>query len=244
MNCLRKSRAVLPRKPTVISAPRPLPAAQARFYSASRVPRGYATPRQTPSHRHSLTASPPSKWFPLWQKLEPVLIVGGGALAVYLSIVETVPFTNRRRFMVMSRKFERELGEDMFAREKRLVWPNILPPDHPDSVRVRRIASEIVRAVDRGLDDHRRRETGARAIMFRMERLLRQPQTSSLLDGWEVIVVKDDKIVNAECVPGGKIIVYTGILENFKEDAEIATVVGHEVGILDCRLVFRGCGST
>ncbi|KAI4967199.1 hypothetical protein ZWY2020_029528 [Hordeum vulgare] len=50
------------------------------------------------------------------------------------------------------------------------------------------------------------------------------------LDGfkWEVIVV-DNKQVNAMCMPGGKIIVYTGLLQKFNTDAEIATVLGHEV---------------
>ncbi|XP_037449261.1 mitochondrial metalloendopeptidase OMA1-like [Triticum dicoccoides] len=31
------------------------------------------------------------------------------------------------------------------------------------------------------------------------------------------------------CAPGGKIIVYTGLLDKFSTDAEIATVLGHEV---------------
>ncbi|XP_040247429.1 mitochondrial metalloendopeptidase OMA1-like [Aegilops tauschii subsp. strangulata] len=31
------------------------------------------------------------------------------------------------------------------------------------------------------------------------------------------------------CAPGGKIIVYTGLLDKFNTDAEIATVLGHEV---------------
>jgi Zn-dependent protease with chaperone function len=43
-----------------------------------------------------------------------------------------------------------------------------------------------------------------------------------------VIVVKY-KLVNAKCLPGGKIIVYTGLLDQMKMDAEIATVLGHEV---------------
>jgi Zn-dependent protease with chaperone function len=30
-------------------------------------------------------------------------------------------------------------------------------------------------------------------------------------------------------MPGGKIVVYTGLLDKFKTDAEIATVLGHEV---------------
>jgi hypothetical protein len=50
------------------------------------------------------------------------------------------------------------------------------------------------------------------------------------LDGldWEVIVVKNTQ-VNAMCVPGGKITVYTGFLDYFKTDAEVAAVLGHEV---------------
>lgn len=57
------------------------------------------------------------------------------------------------------------------------------------------------------------------------------PLQTKHLDGlnWEVIVV-EDKGVNAMCLPGGKIIVYTGLLDNCKTDAEVATVLGHEVG--------------
>ena len=39
----------------------------------------------------------------------------------------------------------------------------------------------------------------------------------------------DDKAVNAWCMPGGKIVVYTGILPVTKDDAGLATVMGHEV---------------
>ncbi|KAH7439972.1 hypothetical protein KP509_04G085200 [Ceratopteris richardii] len=46
---------------------------------------------------------------------------------------------------------------------------------------------------------------------------------------WEVLVVNQD-IVNAFCLPGGKIVVYTGLLKRFPSDKEIATVLGHEIG--------------
>ncbi|KAK3159027.1 hypothetical protein QOZ80_2AG0144760 [Eleusine coracana subsp. coracana] len=50
-------------------------------------------------------------------------------------------------------------------------------------------------------------------------------QIGKLLEGWEVIVVKDS-MINAICLPGGKIVVFTGLLDKFEEDAEIATVLG------------------
>ena len=45
---------------------------------------------------------------------------------------------------------------------------------------------------------------------------------------WEYKLV-DDKAVNAWCMPGGKIVVYTGILPITLNDAGLATVMGHEV---------------
>lgn len=45
---------------------------------------------------------------------------------------------------------------------------------------------------------------------------------------WEYNLV-DDPAVNAWCMPGGKIVFYTGILPIAKNDAGIAAVMGHEV---------------
>lgn len=45
---------------------------------------------------------------------------------------------------------------------------------------------------------------------------------------WEVNLV-DDKAVNAWCMPGGKIVVYTGILPVTQNEAALAAVMGHEV---------------
>lgn len=46
---------------------------------------------------------------------------------------------------------------------------------------------------------------------------------------WEFTVIQDDKQVNAFALPGGKVAVYTGILPVTKDEAGLATVMGHEV---------------
>lgn len=53
---------------------------------------------------------------------------------------------------------------------------------------------------------------------------------SSLLNGysWEFNLI-DDAAVNAFCMPGGKIVVYTGILPYTQDEAGLAVVLGHEV---------------
>lgn len=46
---------------------------------------------------------------------------------------------------------------------------------------------------------------------------------------WEFRVIDDDKTLNAFCLPGGKVAVYTGLLPVAQDDAGIAAVIGHEV---------------
>ncbi len=45
---------------------------------------------------------------------------------------------------------------------------------------------------------------------------------------WRESLIRDDQ-VNAFCLPGGKIVVYTGILPVAVDDAGLATVLGHEM---------------
>tara|TARA_B110000046_G_scaffold173675_1_gene196499 strand:+ start:3119 stop:3946 length:828 start_codon:yes stop_codon:yes gene_type:complete len=46
---------------------------------------------------------------------------------------------------------------------------------------------------------------------------------------WEYILIEDKKVKNAWCMPGGKIAVYTGILDITKNIDGLAAVMGHEV---------------
>ena len=46
---------------------------------------------------------------------------------------------------------------------------------------------------------------------------------------WEYILIDNKKIRNAWCMPGGKIAVYTGMLEVTKNNDGLAAVMGHEI---------------
>ncbi|MGD9931916.1 MAG: M48 family metallopeptidase [Mangrovibacterium sp.] len=55
-------------------------------------------------------------------------------------------------------------------------------------------------------------------------------QQESVIEGynWEFNTV-DDKAVNAWCMPGGKVVVYTGLLPITQTESALAIVVGHEI---------------
>ncbi|MFI5171622.1 MAG: M48 family metallopeptidase [Chitinophagales bacterium] len=63
-----------------------------------------------------------------------------------------------------------------------------------------------------------------------VEEVLAMEKASELIEGykWEVNLVESDE-PNAWCMPGGKIVVYTGILKYTKDDAGLAVVLGHEI---------------
>lgn len=63
-----------------------------------------------------------------------------------------------------------------------------------------------------------------------VENFYKEKGISDRLTGfkWEYNLV-DDKAVNAWCMPGGKIVVYTGLLPVTQNEAALAAVMGHEV---------------
>lgn len=46
---------------------------------------------------------------------------------------------------------------------------------------------------------------------------------------WEFNVVDDPNTVNAFCMPGGKVVVYTGIIKVAQDEDALAVVMGHEI---------------
>lgn len=235
-----------------------------------------------------------------------VFFVGGTSL-VYFTHLETVPYTRRKHCILWSPGYEKDLGENEFKQIKLDLQKSTLPPFHPEVLRVRKVATDVVRAAlkgastknwgqqfedeseaspsnennpnlliikseehpvknfnffgfskgeqktetswdpeggkplgekygelshggpdyakkleddDKWIDKNRRRglSSGSEGFMDHLKKL-----------NWEVIVV-DKPDVNAFCLPGGKIVVFTGLLKNMKTNEELATVLGHEVG--------------
>jgi predicted Zn-dependent protease len=63
-----------------------------------------------------------------------------------------------------------------------------------------------------------------------VERIGRRIAAASKADfKWEFAVIDEPKTVNAFCLPGGKIAVYTGIMPVAQSEAALAVVMGHEV---------------
>jgi predicted Zn-dependent protease len=78
------------------------------------------------------------------------------------------------------------------------------------TAQVQRVGVRIQHAVERYMNEH---GLGSRLAEYR----------------WEFNLV-ESKEVNAWCMPGGKVVVYSGILPVARDDAGLAVVMGHEIG--------------
>jgi len=52
---------------------------------------------------------------------------------------------------------------------------------------------------------------------------------------WDVYIIDNDEVLNAFCVPGGKMYFYTGIIKFLDNEAEFAGVMAHEMAHADRR---------
>jgi predicted Zn-dependent protease len=91
------------------------------------------------------------------------------------------------------------------------------------------LSSNKVVAVSSNRDAEMVKRVGDR-IVRAVETFYADKGMSEKLNGfkWETNLV-EDKAVNAWCMPGGKIVVYTGILPITQNEAALAAVMGHEV---------------
>jgi len=82
------------------------------------------------------------------------------------------------------------------------------------------------------LRENRARIVSSGAGYQQVQRVAKRIETQASRDKpkfiWRVTLIRKNE-ANAYCLPGGKIVVYTGILPITRNDAALATVLGHEV---------------
>lgn len=175
------------------------------------------------------------RWFDNPKNVFIAVLVGSGiGLTVYFVNVETIPYTKRRHLVLLSKNLERTIGESRFKNMKVGFKGKILHAMHPESVRVRLISKDIIEALQRGLKNEQGKNEVLDDMWVDQSRKKGKEKGGKSATGhleglnWEVLVV-NDHVVNAFCLPGGKIVVFTRLLEHFRTDEEIATIIGHEV---------------
>ena len=85
-------------------------------------------------------------------------------------------------------------------------------------------------ALDNAADVAEVRRVGQR-ISQAVELYFKQQGQSAQLEGyqWEFNLIDDPKTVNAWCMPGGKVAVYSGILPLTRDENGLAVVMAHEI---------------
>lgn len=122
------------------------------------------------------------------------------------SACRTVPVSGRRSLNLVS---ESEIIQSSKAQYVSYVAQMPHSDDPVKVQRVERVCRNIANAATQYLNTN-----GMQSLAQQME--------------WQFTLIADRRI-NAFCMPGGKIVIYTGILALCDTDAELATVVSHEV---------------
>jgi predicted Zn-dependent protease len=119
---------------------------------------------------------------------------------------ETVPVTGRSQLSLISNS---ELNKMSFTSYREFLATHKLSSNVAQTQAVKRVGQRLQEAVTR---------------------YFTQQGMAGRLEGyrWEFNLV-EDKEVNAWCMPGGKVVIYTGILPATKDDTGLAVVMGHEI---------------
>lgn len=127
-------------------------------------------------------------------------------LALLLVQCATVPITGRKQLIIMP---ESEMVQMSLTSYNAFLKENKLSTDANATRRVKEVGARIAAAVESYLKSQG------------MESLIKDYN-------WEFNLVRS-KELNAWCMPGGKVVVYEGILPVCKNDDGLAVVMGHEI---------------
>tara|TARA_Y100000590_G_scaffold300200_1_gene338478 strand:+ start:196 stop:1044 length:849 start_codon:yes stop_codon:yes gene_type:complete len=134
-------------------------------------------------------------------------IFGGCTCGFMITSCTTAPITERKQLKL--------LPESTLNRQAAQIYENVkkkakLSDDKKQLNEIKEIGSRIEESVSLYFDSKNKKDP---TYGFQ----------------WEYILIDNDKIKNAWCMPGGKIAVYTGILKITKNKHGLAAVMGHEI---------------
>lgn len=127
-------------------------------------------------------------------------------ISLLLSACSTVPVTGRSHLNLIPGSSMMSMSAQQYGT---FLKENKLSQNQQQTAMVKRVGARIQGAVERYFAS-----TGLQGYLKNYN--------------WEFNLV-EDKQVNAWCMPGGKVVVYTGILPVAKDDAGLAVVMGHEI---------------
>ena len=133
--------------------------------------------------------------------------LGCGCLSIGISSCTTVPITDRKQLKLIP---EGKLNAQAAQIYEKVKKKEKLSEDTKQLNQIKEIGKNI--------------EFSISEYFYRSN--LQDP-TSGF--DWEYILIDNKKVKNAWCMPGGKIAVYTGILEVTKNTNGLAAVMGHEI---------------
>lgn len=128
-------------------------------------------------------------------------------LGAFLAQCTTVPITGRKQLKLMPTSELQSMSYSQYEQVKKETPP--LPDSDPRVKLVRSVGQKLSAAANQFM-----RENG---MKDRLEEF-----------NWEFHVI-EEKTVNAWCMPGGKVMFYTGILPICDGEDGVATVMGHEI---------------
>jgi predicted Zn-dependent protease len=131
------------------------------------------------------------------------------ALPVALILIiacSTVPLTGRRQLNLIPAS---ELNSMSFSQYDEFISSHKLSDNAEQTATVRRVGGKIQHAVESYMSNQ-----GMAARLSGYD--------------WEFNLV-EDSLINAWCMPGGKVVVYTGILPYTQDENGLAVVMGHEI---------------
>ncbi|KAJ6562604.1 peptidase family M48-domain-containing protein [Mycena capillaripes] len=164
-----------------------------------------------------------------WLGVTAGLLLGG----FYVTHLEPVPETGRRRFMAVSMEQEGLLRQQALKDTLEQFRGKILPMHHPLTQEVRRITRRIITASNLGYlegDESERTDIDSWSTPMDVTAAeIPRPPTMHPDKEWVVVVVDDMNFVNAFAAPG-LVCVSTGIIPVAGNEEGLAAVIGHEIG--------------